>query len=120
MATLESAMELMEKLRASSYAPAEKELKDLQEFAAKQGFSEELKPWDVTFYAERQLVCCAERSAATGDAVRSTRTGVAAIGLCCVCVVWKCKHPGAEGCSAGTAVSAHVGYAPSCDGHAST
>jgi len=55
MATLESAMELMEKLRASSYAPAEKELKDLQEFAAKQGFSEELKPWDVTFYAERQL-----------------------------------------------------------------
>eukprot|EP00286_Rhodomonas_abbreviata_P022876 CAMPEP_0181314246 /NCGR_PEP_ID=MMETSP1101-20121128/14708_1 /TAXON_ID=46948 /ORGANISM="Rhodomonas abbreviata, Strain Caron Lab Isolate" /LENGTH=710 /DNA_ID=CAMNT_0023421311 /DNA_START=337 /DNA_END=2469 /DNA_ORIENTATION=+ len=55
MATLEDAMDLMEKLRASSFAPAEKELADLQAFAKKSAFDAELQPWDVTFYAERQL-----------------------------------------------------------------
>jgi len=54
MATLDTAMELMEKLRDASYEPAKKELKELQEFAAGMGFEGELKPWDVSFYAERQ------------------------------------------------------------------
>ncbi len=54
MATLDSAMELMEKLRTASLEPAKKELADLQKFAGDMGFTGELQPWDVSFYAERQ------------------------------------------------------------------
>jgi oligopeptidase A len=58
MATLPKALELLEELRAASYDVAEKELRDLKEFAAKQGALEAkeeggLKHWDMTFWAER-------------------------------------------------------------------
>jgi oligopeptidase A len=54
MATFEGAMKLMEDLREKSYDAAVKEVQQLQAFANKQGFEGELKPWDMTYYAERQ------------------------------------------------------------------
>lgn len=37
-----------------AYKPAaEKDLADLKAFAAKQGFNEELKPWDIAYYSEK-------------------------------------------------------------------
>lgn len=54
MATFEGAMKLMEDLREKSYDAAVKEVEQLQAFANKQGFKGELKPWDMTYYAERQ------------------------------------------------------------------
>lgn len=53
MATLESAEELLEKLRSASYSAAERDLQEVKEFAASQGFAEEMMHWDVTYWAER-------------------------------------------------------------------
>lgn len=53
MADLASAEELLEKLRSASYGGAVKDLEDVKNFAAEQGFAEEIKLWDVTYWAER-------------------------------------------------------------------
>lgn len=53
MATFDQAEELLEKLRAASYDAAVEDLKDIETFAAEQGFAEKLMHWDVTFWAER-------------------------------------------------------------------
>jgi len=53
MATFEGAMKLMDDLREKSYASAVQEMEELKAFAKKQGFEEQLMPWDMTFYAER-------------------------------------------------------------------
>jgi oligopeptidase A len=54
MATFEGAMKLMEDLREKSYDFAVKEMEQLQAFAKGEGFEGELKPWDMTYFAERQ------------------------------------------------------------------
>ena len=46
-------MKLMDDLREKSYASAVQEMEELKAFAKKQGFEEQLMPWDMTFYAER-------------------------------------------------------------------
>jgi len=53
MANLEEAERLMEELRTASYEPAKAELVEVQEFAKAQGEAEELKQWDISFWAER-------------------------------------------------------------------
>ena len=55
MATLESSRALLEKLAAAARAPAQKELEEVTAFAKSKGFpaDEELKHWDVSFWAER-------------------------------------------------------------------
>ncbi|KAK9804552.1 hypothetical protein WJX73_008970 [Symbiochloris irregularis] len=53
MATLDRAQGLLEELRQASIGGARQDLKDVQEHAASQGFKEELKHWDVSFWAER-------------------------------------------------------------------
>ena len=53
MATLDRADQLMEELRSSSYASAQQDLAEVKEFAAAQGFTEDLLWWDVAFWAER-------------------------------------------------------------------
>eukprot|EP00798_Chlamydomonas_sp_ICE-L_P012620 gene12620-15848_t len=53
MATLETAESLLEELRSKSFAAAEQDLKEVTAFAAKHGLAEELKWWDISFYAER-------------------------------------------------------------------
>jgi len=53
MATLPRARELLEQLRAASFAAARADLADVQAHAAAAGFAGELRHWDVSFYAER-------------------------------------------------------------------
>ena len=53
MATLESAQELLEKLRAASYGAAERDLEEVRAFAAEQGFTDEMMHWDVMYWSER-------------------------------------------------------------------
>jgi len=53
MATLATAEALLEELRAKSLAAARADLADVQAHAKAQGFAEELKWWDVTYWAER-------------------------------------------------------------------
>lgn len=53
MATLDKAEALLEDLRSASWDAAVKDLEDVKAFAAKQGFKEELRQWDVSFWAER-------------------------------------------------------------------
>ena len=55
MATLESSRALLEKLAAAARAPAEKELEEVTAFARSKGFpaEEQLRHWDVSFWAER-------------------------------------------------------------------
>jgi oligopeptidase A len=53
MATLDKAEELLENLRVASYDAAKKDMDDTAEFAASKGFTEGLKHWDVTYWAER-------------------------------------------------------------------
>jgi oligopeptidase A len=53
MATLPRARELLEQLRAASFAAARADLADVQAHAAVAGFAGELRHWDVSFYAER-------------------------------------------------------------------
>lgn len=43
MATLEKAEELLEQLRAASYAAAQRDLEDIKAFAKEQGFEGELQ-----------------------------------------------------------------------------
>ena len=54
MATLESAVELLEEIVLKSRAAAETDLEAVQSFAASQGCSDELKHWDIQYWAERQ------------------------------------------------------------------
>ncbi|MGB6166675.1 MAG: M3 family metallopeptidase [Geitlerinemataceae cyanobacterium] len=46
--------ELMEELRQVSYDAAKSELAELQAFATSRGYTQELKHWDVSYWAERQ------------------------------------------------------------------
>lgn len=45
--------EFLDKLLAAYKPAADADLKQLQDFAKDQGFSEELKPWDVGYYSEK-------------------------------------------------------------------
>ncbi|XP_009131169.1 probable cytosolic oligopeptidase A [Brassica rapa] len=55
MATVETADELLEKLRSASWAPAVQDIEDLKSFAKDQGAAEadSLTHWDITFWSER-------------------------------------------------------------------
>jgi oligopeptidase A len=53
MATLEGAEALMEELRAASWDAAKADLAEVQRFAREHGETEELRQWDVSFWAER-------------------------------------------------------------------
>jgi len=53
MASLERAESLLEELRAASISAARKDLEEVREFAKLQGFEEDMKWWDVAFWAER-------------------------------------------------------------------
>lgn len=53
MATLEQAEDLLEKLRVASYDAAVRDLNEIKAFAAEQGSTEEIKQWDVSYWAER-------------------------------------------------------------------
>ncbi|XP_022554301.1 probable cytosolic oligopeptidase A [Brassica napus] len=55
MATVETADELLEKLRSASWAPAVQDIEDLKSFAKDQGAIEadSLTHWDITFWSER-------------------------------------------------------------------
>lgn len=46
--------ELMEELRQVSYDAAQQELAQLQAFAESRGYSQPLKHWDISYWAERQ------------------------------------------------------------------
>lgn len=49
----ENVMAFLKKLLATYKPAAQKDLKDLQAFAKDFGFTEELKPWDVSYYSEK-------------------------------------------------------------------
>lgn len=49
----ETVINFLEKLGAAYKPAAEKDLADLKAFAKEQGFDDELKPWDVGYYAEK-------------------------------------------------------------------
>ncbi len=51
--TPETAINFLEKLSVSYKPAAEKELKDLKEFAKEEGFTEEFMPWDASYYSEK-------------------------------------------------------------------
>lgn len=53
MATLDQAEELLEELRVASYDAAVRDLEDIKAFAAEQGSTDEIKQWDVSYWAER-------------------------------------------------------------------
>lgn len=53
MATLTEAERLMEELRVASYEPAKQELAEVREFAKSKGETEELRHWDISYWAER-------------------------------------------------------------------
>ncbi|KAL1209020.1 putative cytosolic oligopeptidase A [Cardamine amara subsp. amara] len=55
MATVETADELLEKLRVASWDPAVQDIEDLKSFAKNQGAAEadSLTHWDITFWSER-------------------------------------------------------------------
>jgi oligopeptidase A len=46
--------QLMEELREVSYAAAAKDVEELKSFARSQGAADDLKPWDISFWSERQ------------------------------------------------------------------
>lgn len=52
-ATLEQALGLLEELRVASYDAAVKDLEEVRAFAKEQGCEDELKHWDMAFWAER-------------------------------------------------------------------
>ncbi|MBW4467606.1 MAG: M3 family metallopeptidase [Pegethrix bostrychoides GSE-TBD4-15B] len=52
--SVESVEKLLEELRQASYAAAQEDLSTLQAYAASEGETEPLQPWDVSFWAERQ------------------------------------------------------------------
>ena len=43
----------LDKLEQSSRPAAERDLKDIQNFASEQGFTGDLKPWDITYWSEK-------------------------------------------------------------------
>jgi peptidyl-dipeptidase Dcp len=49
----EAVLGFLDKMKAAYKPAAEKELKELQDFAKEQGLTEELKPWDVGYYSEK-------------------------------------------------------------------
>lgn len=51
--SIQAVLEMEEKLRIASFDAGQQDLKDLQEFAAKQGESEPIIQWDVAFWSER-------------------------------------------------------------------
>ena len=51
--SVEAVEQLMEELRVASYDAAQRELEDLTSFAQAQGVTEELRHWDIPFWAER-------------------------------------------------------------------
>lgn len=53
MATLDKAEQLLEELRAAAYPAAQRDLDEVKAFAKEQGEQEELKWWDVAYWAER-------------------------------------------------------------------
>ena len=53
MADLDSALTLLEELRAAAYEPGVKELEDVRAFAKESGVDYELEHHDMTFWAER-------------------------------------------------------------------
>ena len=53
MATLGRAEELLEQLRGASIEAGQRDLTEVQEFAAEQGAGEALAHWDVSFWSER-------------------------------------------------------------------
>mmetsp|Transcript_77135 Transcript_77135/g.165289 ORF Transcript_77135/g.165289 Transcript_77135/m.165289 type:complete len:728 (-) Transcript_77135:151-2334(-) len=54
MATLETALALLEDLREKSFQHGKKELEELREFAKSScGFEEEMMNWDVNYYSEK-------------------------------------------------------------------
>ena len=53
MADLEGAEALMEELRAASWDAAKADLAEVQRFAKEHGEAEELRQWDVPYWAER-------------------------------------------------------------------
>lgn len=46
-------MNFLEKLVAKSHAQGVREMRELEDFAKSEGFSEKLEPWDLGFYSER-------------------------------------------------------------------
>merc|ERR1712176_1574651 len=53
MANLEQANQLLEELRLASFDAAKQDMEEVKAFAKENGFDEELKHWDVSFWAER-------------------------------------------------------------------
>ncbi|XP_078430635.1 putative cytosolic oligopeptidase A [Wolffia australiana] len=55
MATVEKAVELLEKLRSASWDPAMKDLEELKRFARESGAEEadDIRHWDIQFWSER-------------------------------------------------------------------
>jgi len=53
MANLEQAQKLLEELRQASYDAAKEDMDEVRAFAKENGFEEELRHWDVNFWAER-------------------------------------------------------------------
>ncbi len=51
--SIQAVLEMEEKLRIASFDAGQQDLKDLQEFATKQGESEPIIQWDVAFWSER-------------------------------------------------------------------
>lgn len=46
-------MELIDMLREKSYQAALKDLQDIKEFAKKEGFTDDIQLWDITYWSER-------------------------------------------------------------------
>lgn len=67
MATLVTAEALLEELRAASWDAALRDLSEVQAFAKAHGFEQELRHWDMTFWAERLRE---ERYAITDEELR--------------------------------------------------
>ncbi|GAB2232017.1 hypothetical protein Drorol1_Dr00011037 [Drosera rotundifolia] len=53
MANVDKAQELIEKLRAAAWGPAEKEVEEIKNFSKKQGEADNLTHWDISFWSER-------------------------------------------------------------------
>ncbi|MGH1397793.1 MAG: M3 family metallopeptidase [Alphaproteobacteria bacterium] len=51
--TPKTVMEFLEKMKAAYLPAAKDDLAALQKFAAKEGLSDDLKPWDVGYYSEK-------------------------------------------------------------------
>ena len=52
--TPQNVFDFLEKLRSSYKPAAEKELKELTDFSTKNGLADDIKPWDIAYYSEKQ------------------------------------------------------------------